>query len=99
MRTPAPSGGDFECKRQVYSNSLLRYSWREKRESFELESSNAWADEQSKEVRPMHSRLATCIAFVVGCALLAIPAQPPAQGNQNQLRIAAFGPEQTSSTL
>jgi hypothetical protein len=47
----------------------------------------------------MHSRLATCIALVVGFALLGIPAQPPAQGNQNQLRIAAFGPEQTSSRL
>lgn len=47
----------------------------------------------------MHSRLATCIVLIVGFALLAIPAQPPGQGNQNQLRIAAFGPEQTSSTL
>lgn len=45
----------------------------------------------------MHSRLATCIILVVGCAWLAIPAQPTAQSNQNQLRMAAFGPGQTSS--
>lgn len=47
----------------------------------------------------MHSRFATCIALFVGCALLAIPAQPTAPGNQDQLRIAAFGPERTSSAL
>jgi len=47
----------------------------------------------------MHSRLVACITLVVGCTLLAIPAQPTAQGKQDQLRIAAFGPGQTSSTL
>ncbi len=47
----------------------------------------------------MHSRLATCVVLVVGCALLAIPAQPPAMGNQDQLRIVACALGKTNPTL
>ena len=45
----------------------------------------------------MHSRLAICVVLVVGCALLAVPAQPPAMGGQ--LRIPAFGLGETNSPL
>lgn len=47
----------------------------------------------------MHPRLATCVVLIVGCALLAIPAQPAAQGNQDHHPIVAFASGQTSRTL
>jgi hypothetical protein len=47
----------------------------------------------------MFSRLATCVVLLVGYALLAIPAQHPVQGNQDQLRVSAFGPGQTNYTI
>ena len=47
----------------------------------------------------MHSRLAICVVFIAGCALLAIPVHPAAQGTQDHHSIVAFAPEQTSCTL
>ena len=47
----------------------------------------------------MHSRLSICVVLVAGCALLAIPAQPAAQGNQEHHPIVAFAPGETSCTL
>jgi hypothetical protein len=47
----------------------------------------------------VYSRLAACVLLVVGCALLATPAQPPVQGNPDQLHSMAFAPGQTNSTL
>lgn len=48
---------------------------------------------------PMHSRLAACVLLIAGCALLAIPAQPAAQGSKDHNPIVAFAPEQTSCAL
>ena len=47
----------------------------------------------------MHSRLGTYVVLITGCALLAIPAHPSAQGNQDHHAIVDFAPEQTSRTL
>jgi hypothetical protein len=47
----------------------------------------------------MHSRLATYVALIAGCVLLAIPAQPAAQGNQDHHPIMAFAPGRTNCTL
>jgi hypothetical protein len=47
----------------------------------------------------MHSRLATCVVLIAGCALLAIPAQPAGQGNRDHHPIVAFASGHTSGAL
>jgi hypothetical protein len=47
----------------------------------------------------MHSRLAICVVLIAGCALLAMPAQPAAQGNQEHHPIVPFAPGETSRML
>lgn len=47
----------------------------------------------------MHSRLAACVVLIAGCALLAIPAQPAGQSNQDYNPTVAFTSGQTGGTL
>jgi hypothetical protein len=42
--------------------------------------------------RPMHSRLATCVVLVAGCALLAIPVSLPAHCDSSSHMLGHFAP-------
>src|SRR5882724_9930635 len=48
---------------------------------------------------PMHSRLAICVVLMAGCALLAAPAQPAAQRNQEPYAIVVVAAGETSRAL
>ena len=47
----------------------------------------------------MHARLTTCVLSIAGCALLAIPARPAAQDNQDHIPTMSFAREQTNVTF